>query len=386
MESMEFSTRVVRAGVGRDSAYRSVATPIYQSAIFEHQRPLTPGADAYNYTRIGNPTRTVLEEVLADLEGGAHAFAFASGMAAITAALQLFQPGDHLIATAGLYGHSFGYIQNLLQPLGVRASYVDTSSTEAVLAAWTDRTAGLFVEMPSNPLLKAADLRALAAICRERKARLLVDSTFLTPWGIRPLELGADVVIHSATKYLAGHNDTLAGAVVVRSDSLAEEIGMIRMLTGGVLSPFDAWLTLRGIKTLALRMERSQANAAALAEWLQSHPQVTEVHYPGLKEHPSHKLFTEQASGFGSVISFALPTPEAALRAINHTRLILLAESLGGVETLITYPWTQTHQNIPPAERARLGIHDRLLRLSVGIESVDDLKADLEEALAAAAP
>lgn len=383
---MDFSTRVVRAGVGHDSAYRSVATPIYQSAIFEHQRPLTPGADAYNYTRIGNPTRTVLEQALADLEGGAHAFAFTSGMAAITAALQLFQPGDHLIATAGLYGHTFGYIQNLLQPLGVRVAYVDTSSTEAVLAAWTERTAGIFVEMPSNPLLQAADLRALAALCRERKARLVVDSTFLTPWAIRPLELGADVVVHSVTKYLAGHNDTLAGAVVVRTDSLAEEIGMIRMLTGGVLSPFDAWLTLRGIKTLAIRMERAQANAAELAAWLQTHPRVSEVHYPGLEQHPSHRLFKEQASGFGSVISFALDSPRAALGTINRTRLILLAESLGGVETLITYPWTQTHQNIPPGERARLGIHDRLLRLSVGIECVDDLKADLDQALASASP
>lgn len=381
---MKFSTRVVRAGVGHDSAYRSVSTPIYQTAIFEHQRPLQPGADPYNYTRIGNPTRTALEEALADLEAGAHAFAFASGMAAIAAALQLLRPGDHLIATAGLYGHTFGYIQNLLLPSGVRTTYVDTSSLDAVLEAWTEKTAAVFVEMPSNPLLRAADLRALSALCRERKARLLVDSTFLTPWAIRPLELGADVVIHSVTKYLAGHNDTTAGAVVVRSDSLAEELSMIRMLSGSALSPFDAWLTLRGLKTLAIRMERAQANAQALAEWLQSHPRVTEVHYPGLETHPSHRLLKEQATGFGSMISFALPSPQAALKALDQTRLILLAESLGGVETLITYPWTQTHQNIPPAERARLGIHDRLLRLSVGIEDVEDLKADLESALAAA--
>lgn len=378
---MDFATRAARAGVGHDSAFRSVSTPIYQTAIFEHQKPLVPGADPYNYTRLGNPTRTALEQALAELEGGLYAFAFSSGMAAIYAALQTLKPGDHIIATAGLYGHTYAVIQNCLAPLGIRADYVDTSSIDAVLSAWTDATAAVYVEMPSNPLLRAADLPALAAICKERRAKLLVDSTFLTPWGIRPLELGADIVLHSATKYLAGHNDTMAGAVIVRSDSLAEEISMIHKLTGSVLSPFDSWLTLRGIKTLALRMERAQANAMALAEWLAAHPRVTEVHYPGLPQHPDRLLFERQTSSFGSVLSFALQSRQAAMRVLERTKLILIAESLGGVESLMTYPWTQTHQNIPPAERMRLGIHDRLLRLSVGIESVDDLKADLAQAL-----
>jgi len=378
---MDFATKAARAGVGCDSAYRSVSMPIYQTAIFEHQKPLTPGADPYSYTRLGNPTRAALEQALADLEGGAYAFAFSSGMAAIYAALQTFRPGDHLIATAGLYGHTFAVIQTMLEPLGIRATYVDTASLEAVLGAWTEKTAGVYVEFPSNPLLRAADLPALASICKERKARLLVDSTFLTPWGIRPLELGADIVLHSATKYLAGHNDTMAGAAVVRSDALAEELSMIQKLTGSALSPFDSWLTLRGIKTLALRMERAQANATALAEWLVRHPLVTEVHYPGLPTHPDRHLFEKQAKGFGSVLAFALKTSKAALRVLEHVRLILVAESLGGVESLITYPWTQTHQNIPPADRMRLGIHDRLLRLAVGIESADDLKDDLEQAI-----
>lgn len=378
---MEFATRAARAGVGRDGAFRSVSTPIYQTAIFEHQKPLVPGADPYAYARLGNPTRAALEEALADLEGGGYAFAFSSGMAAIYAALQIFRPGDHLIATAGLYGHTFALIQTVLEPLGIRVDYVDTSSLDAVVGAWTEKTAGVYVEFPSNPLLRAADLPALSALCKEHKAKLLVDSTFLTPWGIRPLDLGADIVLHSATKYLAGHNDTLAGALVVRSEALAEEISMIQKLTGGVLSPFDSWLTLRGIKTLAIRMERAQANAMALAVWLAEHPLVTEVHYPGLPTHPDRRLFQQQASGFGAVLSFALPTAAAARRVLESTRLILLAESLGGVESLITYPWTQTHQNIPPAARMRLGIHDRLLRLSVGIESVEDLKADLKQAL-----
>ena len=377
------ATRLARAGVRRDDTWRSVSMPIHQTAIFEHQRPLTQGQDAYNYTRMGNPTRTALEEAVADLEGGAAALAFSSGMAAIAATLQLFQPGEHVIATEGLYGHTFSLMANILQPAGVRITFVDTSEIAAVEAAWTERTAGLFVEMPTNPLLRGTDIRAAARLCRERKARLIVDSTFLTPVGLRPLELGADIVVHSATKYLAGHNDTLAGVVVAKSAALAEDLQYIRTLTGAVLAPFDAWLTLRGLKTLALRMERCQSNALEIARWLQGHPLVTEVHYPGLKEHPSHALFREQASGFGGVVSFAVRDRETAARVLNATELILLAESLGGTETLITYPWSQTHGNVPPEERTRLGIHDRLLRLSVGIESVEDLIEDLDRALSA---
>lgn len=380
---MKIETRLARAGTRQDGAWHSVSPPIYQTAIFEHQRPFTEGADRYNYSRIGNPTRTVLEEVLADLEGGVAALAFSTGMAAMSAALHLFQSGDHIIATEGLYGHTYSLLANLLQPMGIRLSFVDTSRIDAIEAAWTDRTAGVVVETPTNPLLKGTDIEAVAKVCRERKGLLIVDSTFLTPLALRPLELGADIVVHSATKYLAGHNDTLAGALITRSHDLAADLSFIRTMTGGTLSPHDAWLTLRGIKTLALRMERAQANALQIARWLQSHPRVAEVHYPGLESHPSHTLFKTQASGFGSVISFAVTDPSDVERILNNTELIFLAESLGGTETLMTFPWSQTHGNVPPEERMRLGIHDRLIRLSVGIESADDLIADLANALEA---
>ncbi len=378
---MNLSTKLARAGVRRDDTWQSVSPPIYQSAIFEHKRPFAEGQDAYNYSRIGNPTRSTLEEVVADLEGGTVGLAFASGMAAISAAFQLFQFGEHIIATEGLYGHTFSLLANLLQPAGVRVSFVDTSNLEAVEEAWNDRTAGLFVEMPTNPLLKGADIRGLAALCRERRGRLIVDSTFLTPWCMRPLELGADLVVHSATKYLAGHNDTLAGLLIAKAPDVGDELRFIQTMTGGVLSPHDSWLTLRGIKTLALRMDRCQENALQIAQWLLNHPRVSEVHYPGLSDHPSHGVFKEQSTGFGGVVSFALDDAKSARDVLDRTHLILLAESLGGTETLITYPWSQTHGNVPPEERTRLGIHDRLLRLSVGIESADDIIRDLENAL-----
>lgn len=380
---MDLATRLARAGVGNDRAWGSASTPIYQTAIFEHQRPLTEGKDLYNYTRIGNPTRTALQDVVRDLEGGAGALAFASGMAAITATLQLFQFGDHIIATEGLYGHTFGLLASILQPMGIRSTFVDTSSLDEIAAVWTDKTAAVLLEVPSNPLLKAADIRAVGQLCKERKAKLIVDSTFLTPWCIRPLELGADIVVHSSSKYLAGHNDTISGVVAARSSGVIEDLSYIQMLTGSALSPHDAWLTLRGIKTLALRMERSQENAARIAAWLADHPAVEEVHYPGLPDHPSHHTLKAQSTGFGGVVSFTTRTVASARAALNNTKLILLAESLGGTETLITYPWSQTHGSIPPDERERLGINDRLVRLSVGIESCGDLIADLDQALGA---
>ena len=378
---MNLATRLARAGVGHDSAWGSISTPIYQTAIFEHKRPLTEGADAYNYTRIGNPTRTALQEVIRDLEGAAGALAFSSGMAAIAATLQLFQSGDHIIATEGLYGHTYGLLAGLFRPLGIRSTFVDTSSIDAIRAAWTDKTAAVLLEVPSNPLLKAADIPAVARLCRERKAKLIVDSTFLTPWFIRPLELGADIVVHSSSKYLAGHNDTISGVVAARSSAVVEDLNTIQMLTGGVLSPHDCWLTLRGIKTLALRMERCQENALRIASWLAEHPAVEKVHYPGLPDHPSHATLKAQSKGFGGVVSFTTRTAAQARAALNNTKLILLAESLGGAETLITYPWTQTHGSIPPDERERLGINDRLVRLAVGIEDCDDLIEDLDQAL-----
>lgn len=379
---MRLSTRLARAGTRKDAPWGTVSTPIYQTAIFEHKRPFDPAGDAYNYSRVGNPTRKVLEEELAALEGGFQGFAFSSGMAAISSVFRLFAPGDHLIITEGLYGHTFALVTYLLEPAGLNVSFVDTASAAAVEAAWTERTRGLFVELPTNPLMHVADLAALAEICKPRRAHLIVDSTFLTPWALRPIELGADIVVHSATKYLAGHNDTIAGAVVVGSPALADEMGFIQMMTGAILAPQDAWLTLRGLKTLALRMERSQENALHLAQWLTEQTGVTEVHYPGLPGHPSRGLLDSQAAGYGSVVSFAVEDEARVKALLDRTELIVLAESLGGVETLITYPWSQTHANYPEAERRRLGIHERLLRLSVGIEAWEDLAADLSKGLA----
>lgn len=373
-------TRVARAGVNKDAPFGSVSTPIFQTAIFEHQRPLQEGSDPYAYTRVGNPTRTALERTLAELEGGFQGFAFSSGMAAISAVLRLFRPGDHLILTEGLYGHTYTLVKFLLEPAGLLTSFVDTTSPEAVRAAWTDKTRAIFAEVPTNPLLRVADLAALSEIAKENRGLLIVDATFLTPWTVQPLKLGVDIVIHSATKYLAGHNDTMAGAVVVKSPSLAEELSFIQIMTGGILSPQDAWLTLRGIKTLGLRMDRAQSNAQRLAEWLQAHPKVTEVHYPGLPDHPHHEVMKRQASGFGAMISFGVATVEQARAVLNGTELIILAESMGGTETLMTYPWTLTHGSVPEEERRR-GLHERLIRLAVGIEDWEDLAEDLDRAL-----
>lgn len=381
---MRPGTRVARAGTRRNASFASISTPIYQTAIFEHQRPLVEGGDPFAYSRLGNPTRTVLEETAAELEGGFRGFAFSSGMAAISAVLRLFRPGDHLIFTEGLYGHTFALMTYLLEPTGLSATFVDTSSPDAVIEAWRPNTRGIFAEVPTNPLLRVAHLPTLAEICRERNALLMVDATFLTPWVIQPLRLGADIVVHSATKYLAGHNDTMAGIAVVKSPAIAEELSFIQIMTGGILAPQDAWLTLRGIKTLGVRMDRAQENAMQLACWLKEHPKVTEVHYPGLPDHPHHEVLKSQASGFGAVISFSLSTVAEAKAVLNGTELIILAESLGGTETLMTYPWTQTHGAVPEEERRRLGLHDRLLRLAVGIEDWQDLAEDLDRALAKA--
>lgn len=373
-------TRVARAGVNKDAPFGSVSTPIYQTAIFEHERPLQEGADPYAYTRVGNPTRAALERTLAELEGGFQGFAFSSGMAAINAVLRLFQPGDHLILTEGLYGHTYALVKYLLEPAGLLTSFVDTTSPDAVREAWTDKTRAIFAEVPTNPLLRVADLPALGEIAKERRGRLIVDATFLTPWTMQPLQMGADIVVHSATKYLAGHNDTMAGAAIVKSPALADELSFIQIMTGGILAPQDAWLTLRGIKTLGLRMDRAQQNAQRLAEWLHEHPKVTEVHYPGLPDHPHHDVLKRQATGFGAMISFAVATVEQARSVLNGTELIILAESMGGTETLMTYPWTLTHGSVPEEDRL-LGLHDRLIRLAVGIEDWEDLAEDLDQAL-----
>ena len=376
---MRRETRLVHVGVRRDPRTGSVSVPIYQTATYEHPGPgRTTGWD---YSRLHNPTREAFEQGMAELEGGFAALAFSSGMAAIAAVLHLFRPGDHLVVTEDLYGHTWRVLHELFEHLGLRFTLADTTDAEAVRRALRPETRALLVESPTNPLLRVADLDALAALCRQHGLWLAVDSTIFTPLLQRPLEHGAHLVIHSASKYLAGHNDVVAGVVVADTPALADELGSIRTITGGVLGPHDAWLAARGLKTLHLRLERAQANALILAHWLAAHPAVEAVHYPGLPGHPAHERCRRQARGFGAMLSFRLREPEQAERVLARLKLILFAESFGGVESLITHPATTTHKEMPTDLRERLGIDARLLRLSVGIEAVEDLVADLEQAL-----
>ncbi|GAB6876679.1 trans-sulfuration enzyme family protein [Thermaerobacter litoralis] len=373
------ATQVVHAGVRRDPRTGSVAVPIYQTATYEHPGPgQTTGWD---YSRLHNPTREALEAALASLEDGFAALAFASGMAALTAVLHLFRPGDHLVVTEDLYGHTWRVLEELFRHLGIAYTLADTTDAAAVTAAVTPATRAVLVESPTNPLMRVADLDGLAALCRARRLWLVVDSTLFTPLFQRPLARGADVVVHSASKYLAGHNDLVAGIAVAASPALADELASIRTVTGGVLGPHDAWLALRGLKTLALRMARAQANALTLAHWLAAHPAVAAVYYPGLPSSPFFDRCRRQAGGFGAMLSFRLRDPGQVDRVLERLGLVLFAESFGGVESLITHPASTTHKEMPPALRERLGIDAGLLRLSVGIEAVEDLAADLEQAL-----
>ncbi|MDR1572468.1 MAG: PLP-dependent aspartate aminotransferase family protein [Clostridiales Family XIII bacterium] len=358
----------------------AVCAPIYQSSTFTH-----PGVDqdtGYCYSRQQNPTREQLEKTLARLEGGTDAMAFSSGMAAIAAFMELFSPGDGIVASSDIYGGTMRLFEHISRKNGLVVSYADTSSPGALKAALTPATKAVFIETPGNPMMRVTDIAGAARLLRGAGIALAVDNTFLTPYYCRPLALGADIVVHSGTKYLGGHNDTLAGFLVTGDAALAERLRFIQKTTGAVLSPFDSFLVARGIKTLALRMERSQQNAMWLAEWLLAHRKVRAVHYAGLDSHPAIELSRRQASGFGSMISFETDSAESARAALGRVKLILYAESLGGVETLITYPLLQTHSDVPEEKRLELGITDRLLRISVGVENIDDLIEDLSQALA----
>ncbi|WP_305043557.1 trans-sulfuration enzyme family protein [Geoalkalibacter sp.] len=373
-------TRLVQVGVGVDERTGAISVPIYPSATYRH--PGVGESTGFDYTRSGNPTRKVLEDALADLEGGARACVFGSGMAALTTLFLHFSAGDHLVVSQDLYGGTYRVLAQVFDKLGLAASYVDTTDTAAVAAAVGPHTRALLVETPGNPLLGIADLAALGALCRERGLLYIVDNTFLTPVLQRPFDFGADVVVHSATKYLGGHNDLCAGVLVAREAALGERLYFLQNSTGAILPPQDCWLLLRSLKTLSLRLERHNANAQRVAEWLCTHPRVTAVYYPGLKDHPGHELSKRQTGGFGGMLSFRVDQPETARQALKRLKLISFAESLGGVESLMTLPAVQTHGDIPEAERLRLGICESLLRLSVGIESAEDIIADLEQALA----
>ncbi|MBS4031557.1 MAG: PLP-dependent transferase [Clostridiales bacterium] len=369
----EMATRLVQSGVRFDTATGAVSVPIYQTATFRHPAP--GETTGYDYTRTGNPTRQALEEALADLDGGAGAFAFSSGMAAIMAVMLLFETGDHIIFGEDLYGGTYRLMDWILVKFGLHVSYVDTTDLGAVAAAVRPETRGVVLETPSNPMLKTTDIAAVAAFCKERRLLTIVDNTLMTPYLQRPLEHGADLVVYSATKYLGGHNDLLAGIVVAATDKLAQDVALVQNGTGPVLAPHDSWLLLRGLKTLSIRMDRQQENAQRLAKWLSIQPQVLQVNYPGLDQ------VHVQAAGPGAMLSFSLKDAQAAKSVIQRLQIITYAESLGGVESLLTYPYLQTHADVPEETRERLGINDRLLRLSVGIEHYEDLRADLEHAL-----
>ncbi len=380
----------VRGANGGDPVTGAISTPIYQSATFRH--PALGETTGWDYSRQGNPTRSELEATVALLEGGDSGFAFSTGMASLAAVLDLLSSGDHTILCEDLYGGTWRLFDELASRRGIRFDLVDTRDLHAVKEACTSETRLLLVESPSNPMARVSDLAALAAIARERDILFAVDNTFLTPVFQRPLALGADLVIHSGSKFLAGHNDTLAGLLVTRKGAsfapgngerldLAERLALIQKTTGAVLAPFDAWLVLRGLKTLHLRVRSQAASALALARFLADHPALEAVYYPGLEEHPQYELSKKQAGGFGSMISFRVKEEKLVAQVLESVRLVRFAESLGGVESLITFPWLQTHAAIPAELRKRLGVDERLLRLSVGVEDLEDLKRDLAEAL-----
>ncbi len=370
----------VRGYEGIDERTGSISYPLYQSATFAH--PAWGESTGYCYSRCGNPTRLELENTIALLEGGLKALAFSSGMAAIATLLKVLRAGDHVLVSDDLYGGTYRLFSGIYSHYGIEFDYVDLTDARVLEAAFRPNTKLVFLETPTNPTMKVADIAAVAAAAHERGAYLAVDNTFLTMYFQKPFEYGADVVIYSGTKYLCGHNDVLSGFLVLRDRTLLEPLFNATMSEGNQLGPFDSWLMLRSLKTLGVRMRQQERNALRIAEALKENPHVTDVFYVGDPDHPDYELSRRQATGFGAMISFKTDTHERALAVLERTKLILFAESLGGTESLVTYPLVQTHGSIPPEMREALGIDDRLLRLSVGIEDIDDLLADLEQALA----
>jgi cystathionine beta-lyase/cystathionine gamma-synthase len=377
-------TRAVHAGRIPDPLAGAVMTPIYQTSTYIQEG--LGRHKGYEYARTRNPTREVLERNIAALEGGRHGFAFASGLAALDAVLKLLAPGDEVVSGENLYGGSHRQMTHIWAPFGVTFTFVDTAETANIAAAVTPRTKMIYVETPTNPMMRLCDLAATSQIARRAGggALFVVDNTFATPCFQRPLELGADVVLHSTTKYLNGHSDMVGGMLVVNRDDLAERIGFLQNSVGAVPGPFDCWLCVRGTKTLALRMRQHDANGRRIADWLTRHPKVERVYYPGLPSHPQHDLACRQMAGFGGMISIELGSVDRAKRFAERTRIFALAESLGGVESLIGHPASMTHASVPPEMRRAMGLTDSLVRLSVGIEEVEDLIGDLEQALDAA--
>jgi cystathionine beta-lyase/cystathionine gamma-synthase len=374
-----FSTICVHAGQEPDPSTGAVITPIYQTSTYVQDE--LGKHKGFEYGRTHNPTRLALEHNLAAIEGGRAAFAFASGMAAITAITTMLVAGDHVIASDNLYGGTFRLFERILKRYQLSFSYVSTADLDLVAQAVTPRTRMLFVETPTNPVLALTDLRAAADLAHRHDLRLVVDNTFASPCVQRPIEFGADLVTHSTTKYLNGHSDSVGGVVIATRDDDIEWLKFVQNAEGAILGPFDSWLVLRGTKTLPMRMRQHNANGLALAQFLTDHPKVRHVFYPGLESHPQHALAKRQMRGFGGMVALELGSLDAARRLLNSVQLVALAESLGGVETLISHPATMTHASVPPNQRKVLGITDGLVRISAGIEDIEDLKEDLAQAL-----
>ena len=376
---MKEQTLLIHGGIDGDAATGAVNVPIYQTSTYR-QRALGENT-GWEYSRTGNPTRAALEALISDLEGGTRGFAFASGMAAISAVLSLFKSGDRILISKNVYGGTFRVLDKVFKQFGLGYALADTDDASALDAAITPDVKAILVESPANPLLTVTDLAAAASVAKRRGILTIVDNTFMTPYLQKPLALGADIVVHSATKYLGGHSDVVAGLAVTNRPEIAERLAFVQNAVGGVLGPFDSFLLIRGIKTLAVRMDRHVANAESLAARLATHPEVSRVWYPGLKDFPGHDIQFRQAKNGGAMISFELADGKDHREFFRTLRLVTLAESLGGVESLVCHPASMTHASIPKETREKVGITDRLIRLSVGIEDVDDIWSDIENAI-----
>lgn len=378
---MKLSTRLIHGGPTIDPQTGAMGVPIYQ--ISTYRQTSVDHFSKYDYARGDNPTREALQETVANLEGGGHCLAFASGMAAISTTLMIFSPGDHLVVCDDVYGGAYRVLATIFSRMGVESTFVDATDLNAIEAAIKPNTRGIYLETPSNPLLKVTDLRGAAAIAKRHAVITLVDNTFMTPYLQRPLELGCDIVLHSGTKFLNGHSDVICGFSITNDPELAKRIRYVQNAFGTGLGPQDSFLTLRGIKTLKVRMEESQRSAQKIISWLQSHPNVTAIHYPGLESHPGYAVHKRQADGAGAVFSFELDSFDVTRKLLENSRLASFAVSLGGVESILSYPARMSHASVPPEERKRKGITDTLVRLSVGLEDPHDLIDDMEKAFTA---
>ncbi|CAM4490542.1 aminotransferase class I/II-fold pyridoxal phosphate-dependent enzyme [Paenibacillus phoenicis] len=376
----KFETKLIHFGSEVDEATGASSVPIYQASTFHHHDIFNP--PQHDYSRSGNPTRQALEDYIAVLEGGVQGFAFASGMAAISTTLMLLSAGDHIIVTEDVYGGTYRLLSNILTRMNIETTFVDMTQPEQVKAALKANTKAVYMETPSNPTLKITDIAEISAWARENGLLSIVDNTFMTPYYQRPIELGTDIVLHSATKFLGGHSDVLAGLAVARTEELARQLKYVQNGLGTVLGAQDSWLLMRGMKTLGARMAHSEVSARKLADWLSRRSDIAAVYYPGLPDHPGREVQEKQSTGYGAVVSFDVGSGERAKRVLNRVKLPLVAVSLGAVESILSYPAMMSHASMPPEVRGERGITDGLLRFSVGLEDIDDLLADLDEALA----